>query len=126
MTHDENAMTIPQSLDSKHAVKRTPSSLKTDGIASKYIFDNRESPKTYLSNLDSIDNNTRYIDFRRGCTPITARRIEPLLWVPIVERPRRDNDESCEGGARESDPECKVDVLLDVADDESCDLLQKY
>lgn len=42
--------------------------------------------------------------------------------MSIVERPRRNNDESCDGGACQSDPEGQVDVLLNVADEEGDDL----
>lgn len=77
-----------------------------------------------LSNLDPVNNNPRYIDVRWRCSSVTASRIEPLFGIPVVERPRRDNDETCKGGARKSDPEHQVNVLLDVTDDESDDLLR--
>lgn len=49
-------------------------------------------------------------------------RWEPGLGILVVEGPRRDDDEECEGGAGEANVECELDVLLREANEEGNDL----
>ena len=49
-------------------------------------------------------------------------RREPVLRVLVVEGPRRDDDEECEGGAGEANVEREFDVLLREADEKGNDL----
>jgi hypothetical protein len=47
---------------------------------------------------------------------------QPVLWVLVVERPRRDDDEEGEGGAGKPNVQRQADVLCEVADEEGDNL----
>lgn len=48
--------------------------------------------------------------------------VEPFLWVLVVERPRWDNGERSEEGTTEADPKGKVNVSVNVSDEEADNL----